>query len=686
MALMNNCKINNLPGNNAEDEEFLNSLTPKEISTARLTPELLWKFGRLREMQVSPDGKTLIYTLTRYDYQTDKKHTWIYSIPVSGGDPINLTRGTPSCSNPRWISNSRIAYLADVNGSAQIWTMKSNGRDKIAVSDIPGGINGFEFSPSGDKLFYLRDVQLDSTTRDIYPDLPLAKGLIINDLNYRHWDSWHDYAYSHIFISTFKDNKVIPGTDIMAGEPYDSPLSPYFDISDINWSPNGEKLAYTCKKLSGKEFAVSTNSDIYVYDATAHATINITSGMPGYDRDPVFSPDGMQLAYQSMKSPGYESDQKRLFLYDFKTQSRKYLTEGFDQNASGFVWKTDGTKIYFISGIQATYQVYTCEPANGAIHEITKGLHDYSEIALADGRLIGVKSSMSMAPEIFSIDPETGGEIQLTFINKNIYDVVKMGKVEERRVKTTDGKNMLVWMLYPPDFEASKKYPALLYCQGGPQSAVSQSFSYRWNLQLMAANGYIVVAPNRRGLPTFGQEWNAQISGDYGGQNIKDYLSAIDDVKKEPYIDAERLGAVGASYGGYSVLFLAGCHQKRFKAFIAHCGMFNLESQSAATEEMFFVHHDLGGYFWDKPKPKSYTQFSPHLYVDKWDTPIMLVTGSNDFRIPYTESLQAFNTAQLRGIPSKLLFFPDENHWVTKPQNSILWQREFFGWLDRWLK
>jgi dipeptidyl aminopeptidase/acylaminoacyl peptidase len=293
---------------------------------------------------------------------------------------------------------------------------------------------------------------------------------------------------------------------------------------------------------------------------------------------------------------------------------------------------------------------------------------------------------MSSAAEIYRINADNGEETQLTFTNKNIYDALKLGKVEERHVKTTDGKDMLVWVIFPPDFDPAKKYPALLYCQGGPQSAVSQGFSFRWNFQIMAANDYIIVAPNRRGLPTFGQEWNAQISGDYGGQNIKDYLSAIDEVSREPYVDETRLGAVGASYGGYSVMYLAGNHQKRFKAFIAHCGMFNLESQSAGTEEMFFVHHDLGGYYWDDPKPVSYSKFSPHLYVDKWDTPIMLITGMNDFRIPYTESLQAFNAARLKGIPARLLIYPDENHWVMKPQNSILWQREFFGWLDKWLK
>ncbi|MBN2814613.1 MAG: S9 family peptidase, partial [Bacteroidales bacterium] len=529
-------------------------------------------------------------------------------------------------------------------------------------------------------------VKLDSTVQDKYADLPLAKGMVFEDMMYRHWDAWHDYTYSHIFITEIRDGKIGKGTDILDGERYDSPLPPYFDMADIAWSPDGVTLAYSCKKLHGKAFAESTNTDIFLYDVEGKTTENITDGMPGYERYPVFSPDGSRLAFMSMATPGYEADKERLFVYDLNNREKTYLTDGFDQNATHFTWSADGEQLYFISGTKATYQVYAINTRSREIRQITKGHHDYTALAWQNEMMTGMKGTLSMPPEIFRIEPSDGSETQLTFTNKNIYDVIKTGKVEERWIKTTDGKDMLVWVIYPPDFDPGKKYPALLYCQGGPQSAVSQRFSFRWNMQLMAANDYIVVAPNRRGLPTFGQEWNAQISGDYGGQNIKDYLSAIDALCKEPYVDKERLGAVGASYGGYSVLYLAGNHNKRFKAFISHCGMFNLESQAAGTEEMFFVHHDLGGYYWDNPKPKSYTQFSPHLYVDKWDTPIMLVTGMNDFRIPYTESLQAFNIAQLRGIPSKLLIYPDENHWVLKPQNSILWQREFFGWLDKWLK
>jgi dipeptidyl aminopeptidase/acylaminoacyl peptidase len=680
------CVSNSTKPANKSEGDFSNTLTDEEIKGARLTPEILWKFGRISEMQLSPNGKTIIYNVSRYDVKTNKKLTAIYAVPVEGGEAKNLTPDMPSCYNPRWINDKRIAFMSVKDDVMQIWVMSADGSAKTAVSSFKKDISGFEVSGNGEKIFYLQDVKLDSTTQDKYPDLDLAKGRVIDDLMYRHWDSWSDYSYSHIFITDLKPNEIKEGKDIMKDEPYDSPLSPYFEINEIAWSYNGKMLAYSCKKLRGKEYAESTNSDVYLYDVEKDSTFNITEGMPGYDRYPVFSPDGKKLAFQSMARPGNESDKRRLFVYDLQTKSKVELTTTFDQDASDYQWASDSKTIFFISGINATYQLYSVNIETNEIKTITKGVHDYTAFAYKNSVLVGTKMSMSMASEIFKVDPVTGAETQITFTNKNIYDAVKFGQVRERWVKTTDNKKMLVWVIYPPDFDSTKRYPALLYCQGGPQSAVSQFFSYRWNFQMMAANNYIIVAPNRRGLPTFGQEWNDQISGDYGGQNIKDYLSAIDELKKEPYIDNSRLGAVGASYGGFSVFYLAGVHQNRFKAFISHCGMYNLESQAASTEEFFFTKHDLGGYPWDNPKSKSFTQFSPHLNVDKWNTPIMIITGANDFRIPYTESLQAFNAAQLRGVPSKLLFFPDENHWITKPQNSILWQREFFKWLDKWLK
>jgi dipeptidyl aminopeptidase/acylaminoacyl peptidase len=669
-----------------EEGDFSNQLSPQEISAGKLTPEILWKFGRVSDMQLSPDGKTVIYNVTRYDAKINKAHTWIYSIPSDGGEVKNLTDDMPSCSSPKWISTGKIAFICSQNGSSQIWTMNADASDKKQVSFEKNDINDFAFAPDGKRLLYMQDVKMDSTTQDKYPDLPLAQGRIIKDLMYRHWSQWSNYVYSHIFVADFKEEKVTVATDILKGQPYDSPLSPFFDISEISWSPDGNLLAYSCKKLKGKEYAMSTNADVYLYDVTKGTTINISEGMLGYDRYPVFSPDGKKVAFQSMETPSYESDKERLFVYSIDTKTLTNHSAKIDQGFSNYQWAADSKTIFMISGVRATCQIYSINTETDEIKAITTGEHDYTDLTYKNNVLIGTKMSIRMAKEIFRIDPLSGTEKQLTFTNKNIYDAIKFGKVKERWVKTTDNKDMQEWIIYPPNFDSTKTYPVLLYCEGGPQSTVSQFFSFRWNFQMMAANGYIIVAPNRRGVPGFGEAWKNQIAGDYGGQNIKDYLSAIDEFKKEPYADASRLGAVGASYGGYSVYYLAGCHQKRFKAFIAHCGMFNLESESTSTEEFFFIKHDLGGFSWDKPKSKSYIAFSPHLYVDKWDTPIMIITGANDFRIPYTEGLQAFNAAQLRGIPSKLLYFPDESHWVLKPQNSILWQREFFAWLDKWLK
>jgi dipeptidyl aminopeptidase/acylaminoacyl peptidase len=434
--------------------------------------------------------------------------------------------------------------------------------------------------------------------------------------------------------------------------------------------------------------AVSTNSDIYLYHIEDNLTENITEGMMGYDQHPVFSPDGKRIAWLSMETPGYESDLSRLFTIDLETGQRKYVTKGFDQNADNVAWSSCGSSLIFISGINATQQIYRVSLESSEIKKITDGWHNYTWFAPAKGTLVAQKMTMSMATEFFTINSETGEEKQLTHINKHIYDNIKMGEVTQRWIKTTDGKQMLVWVILPPNFDETKQYPTLLYCQGGPQSTVSQFFSYRWNIQMMVANGYVVVAPNRRGVPSFGQEWNAQISGDYSGQNIQDYLSAIDNVKQESWVDETRLGAVGASYGGYSVFYLAGMHQNRFKAFISHNGMFNFESFYASTEETFFPNHDFGGPYWDKDNKIAQRTYanSPHKLVQKWDTPIMVIVGENDFRIAYSEGLQAFNAAQLLGVPSRLLVFPDETHFVTKPQNAVVWQREFFGWLDKWLK
>lgn len=661
-------------------------LTDNEIQQARLTPEILWKFGRIEEAVLSSDGDKVLYTVTYYQLKQDKGNSSLYIMNSDGSDVVRLTDTTGSETNPRFRpSGEKIGFISDRSGSSQLWEMKSNGSNLKQITNIDGGINSFEYSPDGSKILYTHNVKLDTAASEIYPDLPKADFFVTKTLMYRHWNKWRDYTYSHVFYASLDSTLINSGVDIMKGEKEDSPLPPYFEEGQIAWGANGKTIAYTAKKMSHDEAAVSTNSDIYIYNIGTGFTQDVTADNLGYDRFPSFSPDGKYMAWQSMKTPGYESDKDRLFLYNLQTGEKRYITRDFDQNVSNLTWNKTGDKLYFISGIRATYQLYCYDLKTGNIRQITKGVHDYRSLAVGENMLLGTRMSMSQATEIFSIDPNSGEEKQVSSVNQEIYDKLKWGKVLERDVKTTDGKEMLVWVIYPPDFDPVKKYPALLYCQGGPQSAVSQFFSYRWNFQLMAANGYIIVAPNRRGLPTFGQKWNAEISGDYGGQNMKDYLSAIDDVSKEPYVDKNRLGAVGASYGGYSVFYLAGIHQGRFKAFVAHCGMFNFESFYASTEEDWFPNHDFGGPYWANPKPKSY-EFSPHLKVQNWDTPILIITGEKDYRIPYTESLQAFNAAKLRHIPAKLLIYPNEYHWIVKPQDGVVWHREFFKWLDHWLK
>jgi dipeptidyl aminopeptidase/acylaminoacyl peptidase len=561
--------------------------------------------------------------------------------------------------------------------------MDPDGNGKKQVSFLESDINSFDWSPDGSHILLTMDVKLEETPKEVYPDLPQTNVRIIDDLMYRHWNAWHDYAYSHIFVASYDGTGPGEPLDIMKDEPWDAPLAPYHDDAEITWSPDGKQIAYTCKKMKGREYALSTNSDVYLYDLASGETKNLTKGMPGYDKYPSFSEDGSKLAFQSMATPGYEADQVRLFLIDLANGRMEYWTEGFDQDVDHVVWK--GDKLYFISGVHATFQLYEMDAGSKEIRQITTGSHTYNSFAIAGDVMVATKQDIAYATEIFLVDPAGGHATQLTNINMHIYDHIKVPRFEERWVKTTDNKDMLVWVIYPPDFDASKKYPAILFCGGGPQKAVNPNFHYRWNFQLMAAHDYIIVAPNRRGLPTFGHEWNLQISTDYGGQNMKDYLSAIDAVSAEPYVDRERLGAIGASYGGYSTFYLEGIHEGRFKTFISHCGVFNLESMYTATDETFFVNFDNGGPYWEKPTPRNY-RFSPHRYIDKWDTPILITTGEMDLRIPYTQSLEAFNAARLRDIPARLLVFPEETHFVLKPQNAILWWREFFGWLDRWLK
>jgi len=655
--------------------QFNNQLTAEEKAGGVMTPEIMWKFGRLGAVALSPDGSTVLYTVTEYDLPSEANRTNIFKVSSSGGDPVQLT--TDGGNLPQWIENGKsIAYLS----GDKLMIMAEAGSGKQEVEGLKN-IEIFNISPSGNRIYFTKRVKLDQTANEKH-NLPNAKVRIIDDLMYRHWNQWSDYSYSHLFVASLNRTKITGEKDIMEAQKFESPLAPYFDEGQISWSPDGKFIAYTTKRLKGKEYARSTNSDIYLYEVSSGKEINISKDNLGYDRFPVFSPDGSKIAYQSMERDGYEADLDRLFVYDIKTGTRTWITKGWTFDVESINW-ADNQNIYFICYYLGTSQVFRANISGKGVDKVTEGMHDLGLLKLQSGVLVSSIMSMSMASEIAKIDITTGEVKKISSINKAIYESIKMGKVEEKYIKTKDNKDLQMWVVFPPVFNPAKKYPALLFCEGGTQSALSQFWSYRWNFQMMAAKGYIVFAPNRRGVVGFGQAWKEQISGDYGGANMQDYLDATDAMAKEPYIDPERLGAVGASYGGYSVFYLAGIHGGRFKAFIAHCGIFDFISQYGTTEELWFVDKDYEGPYWNNPR--SY-QFSPHLRADSWDTPILIVTGANDFRIPYTQSMEAFQAAQLNNVPSKLLFFENESHWVLKPQNSVIWQREFFEWLETYLK
>ena len=671
----------------APEKAIITKATSK-LASNLMTPEVLWSFGRVAGTQVSPDGKRVLYSVSYYSIPENKGNSEIFVMNTDGSDKKQITKTATREAAARWMKDSKtIAFLSSETGSMQLWTMNDDGSNRKQISTREGGISDFNFSPDETKLLFVADVKYGERTVDKYPDLPKATGVIVNDLMYKHWDEWVQ-TVPHPFIADFANGKIGNEIDILKGEPFESPMKPFGGIEQLAWSSDGKTVAYTCRKKTGKEYALSTNSDIYFYNLETGKSENKTLGMMGYDQNPAFSPDGKWLAWESMERDGYEADKNRLFLMNLQTGEKTDLSANFDQSSSALTWTNDSKSIYFVSCWHALTQVYRADIADKKITQITKGVQDYSAVALANDRLIGVKHSMCKPDEIYSIDPKSGTETELSFENKEILAQLKMGRVEERWITTTDKKQMLTWVVFPPNFDKNKKYPTLLFCEGGPQSTVSQSWSYRWNLQLMAANGYIVVAPNRRGLPSFGKDWLEQISGDYGGQNMLDYFSAIDALAKEPYVNKDKLGCVGASYGGFSVYWLAGHHDKRFKAFLAHDGMFNLPQQYLETEEMWFVNWDLGGAYWDKANAiaqRSYAN-SPHLFVDKWDTPILVIHGEKDYRILASQGMSAFNAAVLRGVPAEMLIFPDENHWVLQPQNGILWQRTFFQWLDKWLK
>jgi dipeptidyl aminopeptidase/acylaminoacyl peptidase len=673
------------------------TVAPLAAQQQRLTPELLWSFARVSDPQISPDARSVVYGVSRCDVTANRCVADLYLVPAAGGAPRRLTSFAGSEFNARWRPDGRrIGFLSAESGSVQLWEVDVAGGDPRRVSDITGGIANFLYSPDGRHISFTRRVKLDRTAGEVYGDMPQTSARIIDNLMYRHWDRWHDYQYSHVFISGYADGALVgEPIDLMEGERYDAPLAPFGGVEQIAWSADGSRIAYTSRKVHGTEAAASTDSDIFVYDVASRQTTNVSAGMPGYDTEPAFSPDGRAIAWMSMERAGYEADRNRLFVHDFATGERRELSVGFDRSVEHPKWAPDGSAIYFQASTAGTVQLFAWEarPRRGqsAIRQLTSGVHDYSGFSVAQPArgapvIIGARMSMSAPVEVYRVDPANGRQTQLTFENREMLRRIGMGRVEQRRIRATDGQQIHTWVIYPPGFNPSRKYPVLLYAQGGPQTSLSQFFSYRWNFQIMAANDYIIVAPNRRGTLGHGQAWTDGIAGDWGGQAMQDLLSAIDAVAAEPYVDRERMGAVGASFGGYSVFWLAGHHQNRFRAFIAHAGVFNLEGMYGATEELFFVNHDFGGPYWQQPQPAIYRTQSPHLFVDRWTTPMLVIHGELDFRVPVTEGMQAFTALQRRGIPSRLLYFPDEGHWILRPQNGIVWQREFFGWLDRFLK
>lgn len=607
------------------------------IKDGRMTPEALWAMGRIGGMNVSPDGKKVVYTVAYYSVPENKSNREVFVMNADGSDNKQITKTGFAENEAVWIKGgTKIAFLCNESGSSQLWEMNPDGTDRKRLSDYDKDIEGFAFSPDEKKVLFISQVKTVNSTADKYPDLDKATGVIITDLMYKHWDEWVTTA-PHPFVADFDGKSISNPVDVMEGELFESPMKPFGGIEQLAWNTTSDKIAYTSRKKTGKEYAISTNSDIYVYDLNTKQTTNITEENKGYDTNPTYSPDGKSIAWLSMERDGYEADQNRLMVMNLETGEKTFVSKDFDSNVDSYCWSADCKRIYFTGVWHGESQVYQIDLANGnKITPLTEGMYDYASVALLGDKLIAQRHSMSMGDEIYSIDLTGDHTVtQLTFENKHIYDQLTMGKVEERWMKTTDGKQMLTWVIYPPQFDPNKKYPALLFCEGGPQSPVSQFWSYRWNFQIMAANDYIIVAPNRRGLPGFGLEWNEAVSGDYGGQCMKDYFTAIDEVAKEPYVNKDRLGCVGASFGGFSVYWLAGHHDKRFKAFIAHDGIFNMEMQYLETEEMWFANWDMGGAYWEKQNATAQRTFanSPHKFVDKWDTPILVsmerrITGS----------------------------------------------------------
>ena len=702
-----------------------------KLASDRMTPEALWAMGRIGGYAASPDGKQIVYNVAYYSVKENKSHHVLYIINADGTGQKLITTSAKSETDAAWIEGGkRIAFIT----GGQIWSMLPDGTDRQQMTNDKTGIDAFKFSPDGKHVVLVKQIPYHESIKENPEDLPKASGRLVTDLNYRHWDEYVE-SIPHPFLADVNEGKITEGTDIMKDEPFECPVKPFGGIEQIDWSPDSKSIAYTSRKKVGVEYMISTDTDIYLYNIGTRETINLckTKGYvdpaidatktmktqsvndpenmknnPGYDQNPKFSPDGKQIAWLSMARNGYESDRQRLCVYDFETGTKTYMTESFDSNVDEFCWAEDKDNMFYFIGVwHATENLYSIDK-KGTVRQLTNEWHDFGSIQMLGntGKIVAERHDYMNPADLYIITPSKkkpakaeNGQLamaatpdvkQITKENDHILSQLKKGKSQQRWVNTTDGKQMLYWVILPPDFDETKKYPTLLFCEGGPQSPVSQFWSYRWNFMIMASKGYIVIAPNRHGLPGFGSEWCEEISGDWTGQCMDDYLTAIDDAAANlPYVDKDRLAAVGASFGGFSVYYLAGHHDKRFKCFIAHDGAFNLESMYTDTEEVWFSNWEYEDAFWNKDQTanaKKTYENSPHRFVDKWDTPILCIHGEKDYRINYNQGMGAFNAARLRGIPAELLIFPDENHWVLKPQNGILWQRTFFNWLDRWLK
>ena len=694
-----------------------------KLDSELMTPEALWAMGRIGSCAASPDGSKIVYQVGYYSVKHNKSHQVLYVMNADGTNQTKLTTSSKSETDPAWLPDGRIAFLT----GGEVWAMNADGASRQQLSKTNGEVEGFKFSPDGKKVILLKSIPFHEVIKKNPDDLPKATGRLVTDLMYRHWDHYVESIQHPFVCSVSGDGIATDMTDILEGEPYECPMEPFGGIEQLDWSPDSKSIAYTCRKKTGLEYSISTDSDIFLYDTETKKTTNLCKPADyvapqvdptvtlrvqavnapenlknnvGYDQNPQFSPDGQYVAWLSMERDGYEADLNRLCIYHLATGTKRYINWKSDVEA--FCWAPIAKKVkaadpqfYFLSVWHGCCNMY-CASQKGEVTQLTETWDDWTCIQMANNgqQILATRQSLSTPTDIYRVTPPVKKQAtaiqQLTFENKHILDQLKLGKMQQYWVPTTDGKKELVWVMLPANYEEGKKYPTLLFCEGGPQSPVSQFWSYRWNFQIMAANGYVIVAPNRHGLPGFGQEWKEQISGDWTGQCMSDYLAAIDFASDSlSFVDKDRLGAVGASFGGFSVYYLAGIHEKRFKAFIAHDGAFNLAAMYTETEENWFSNWEYDEAYWHRPQmpnaKKTYHD-SPHKMVENWDTPILCIHGEKDYRINYTQGMSAFNAARMKGIPAEFLVFPDENHWVLKPQNGILWQRTFFNWLDRWLK